>query len=307
MLRLFLFGALSVCADGSDAVNPARTHITGRPGSLLAFLALAPGRSFTRGELLATIWADHGEEVGIGAVNTLLWRLRKLVEKPPIAQTGLIACGRAGSIGLNPQAQITLDVNEFTGLVLPALAKPLERVGADEVDALRRAVNMYSADLLSDFRDEWILREREKHRRHYLNALGRLMQVSALGRDYASAIGYAQVILDRDALREDIHRELMRLFLHNGQRASALQQFERCRDVLKRELAIQPMPETLALYQSIADQAVGAVTRALGVSANGFSPGCGPTGPPAARELIESARQHLAQADAQLQLTLPHL
>ena len=47
------------------------------------------------------------------------------------------------------------------------------------------------------------------------------MQLRTLAQDYASAIQYAQDILDRDTLREDVHRELMRLFLLNGQRALA--------------------------------------------------------------------------------------
>src|SRR5215470_5087532 len=79
----------------------------------------------------------------------------------------------------------------------------------------------------------------------------------SLAQDYAGAIGYAQDILDRDALREDVHRELMRLFLLNGQRAMALHQFEICRGALRKELAIEPMRETLAVYQRIADSAVG--------------------------------------------------
>ena len=58
------------------------------------------------------------------------------------------------------------------------------------------------------------------------------MQVSTLAQDYSSAIRYAQDMLDRDTLREDIHRELMRLFLLSGQRALALRQFELCRAAL---------------------------------------------------------------------------
>ena len=42
------------------------------------------------------------------------------------------------------------------------------------------------------------------------------------------------------------------------QRAQALRQFEHCRELLRRELAIQPMRETLAVYQRIADNAIGA-------------------------------------------------
>jgi len=309
MLRLHLFGALSFSVgDAGVGACPPR-HVSGLPGSLLAFLALSHGRFFSRGELAAALWADHAEGVGNGSFNTVLWRLRKLVERPPVAHGALISCDRRGAVGLHPQAQISLDVEEFARLVLPALAKPLERTTEEDVEALRRGIELYTADILTDLGDEWALREREKHRRHRLNALGRLMQICALGRDHAAAIRYAQAILDQDALREDVHRELMRLFVASGQRALALRQFELCRAALKRELAIHPMPETAALYQSIADPAVGVEAAAEPRSAPALlaqraTPDAGPL---SARELVEAARRHLAQADAQLQMSLPFL
>jgi DNA-binding SARP family transcriptional activator len=206
---------------------------------------------------------------------------------------------------------VELDVEAFAQCVLPVLAKPIERMNEADVDALRGGIELYTADILTDLGDEWALREREKHRRHYLNALGRMMQICAVASDNASAIRYAQAILDNDALREDVHRELMRLFLHSGQRALALRQFELCRAALKRELAIQPMPETVALYRAIAHAAVSTdggfgiagIAGMLAVPAVPAQAGAGLT----ARELVESARLSLARADAQLQLSLPFL
>lgn len=312
MLQLHLFGALAFSIVAAGSLPCAPTHVSGRPGSLLAFLALARGRYFTRGELVAALWADQADAVGSGTFNTVLWRLRKLIEKPPVEHGTLIACDRRGAVGLHPQAPIQLDVDEFAQRVLPALAKPIEHMAEHDIDALRSGIALYTADILTDLGDDWALREREKHRRHYLNALGRLMQVCALAGDHGSAIRYAQTILDHDALREDVHRELMRLFLRSGQRALALRQFELCRGALKRELAIQPMAETIALYQSIADHAVGVDAAPQVPTFGSLLPtrtvpqfGDAPLYTP--RQLIESARQHLAQADAQLQMSLPFL
>ncbi|MED5617777.1 AfsR/SARP family transcriptional regulator [Ideonella sp. BN130291] len=312
MLRLHLFGALSFSFEGPGADVRSFLHVTGRPGSLLAFLALAHGRYFSRGELVSALWGDQAEGVGSGTFNTVLWRLRKLMECPPLVHGALITCDRHGAVGLDPQARIALDVDEFARLVLPALAKPLEHTTEDDVQALRRGIELYTADILTDLADEWALREREKHRRHRLNALGRLMQICTLGRDHASAIRYAQAILDQDALREDVHRDLMRLFLASGQRALALRQFEQCRAALKQELAIQPMHETIALYQGIADHAVRVegpptLEDLLAPRAAPALPALVGAAPLSARELVECARAHLAQAEAQLQLTLPFL
>lgn len=308
MVRLHLFGVVSFSVDPGGSAAGETTHVRGRPGCLLAYLALARGRYFSRGELVSVLWPDQPDSVGAGTFNTVLWRLRKLVERPPLAHGSLIACDRRGALGLHLKAPVELDVEAFAQRVLPVLAKPLERMTEADVDALRGGIELYTADILTDLGEEWALREREKHRRHYLNALGRMMQMCTVARDHTSAIRYAQAVLDHDALREDVHRELMRLFLHSGQRALALRQFELCRAALKRELAIQPMPETVALYRGIAHDAVsadGGIATAgmLAVPALSVQAGGGLS----ARELVESARQYLARADAQLQLSLPFL
>jgi DNA-binding SARP family transcriptional activator len=283
--------------------------IAGRAGSLLAYLALAKGRFFQRSELLNTLWAEPGDAViSTGAFNTTLWRLRKALERPG-APAEIALCDRHGAIGLAHDAPLEIDTEAFSRLVAPVLAKPMEQLVAADIVALRRGVELYRDDVLAGFIDGWALRERELHRRMLLNALARLMQLSALANDHADAIRHAQLILDRDPLREDVHRELMRLYLANGQRALALLQFEACRAALKRELAIQPMRETIAVYQRIAESAVrhddGDDDRMASDERDSMHDAF--ASPPAtAFQLVESARRHLAQADAQLQQSLPY-
>lgn len=307
MLYLYLFGHLSV-ANGEGAAATAEVELAGRPGSLLAYLALARGRFFARSELLSALWPDQSEGGSIRCLNTVLWRLRKALARPPLAQSEVVVCDRRGAIGLPVDARVQLDVDEFSRLVTPALSRPLEQLDSAHVDQLRRGVALYRNDILAGFTDDWALRARELHRRTLLNALGRLMQLSTLAQDYPRAIGYGQDILDRDALREDVHRELMRLFLLNGQRARALQQFETCRASLRKELAIEPMRETLTLYQRIADSAV----RRAGEPRVATEPTSGwlalpadhvfatPEGRLTLRELVGRAHWYAAQADARL-------
>ncbi|XZG68929.1 AfsR/SARP family transcriptional regulator [Chitinibacteraceae bacterium HSL-7] len=291
-LQLSLFGSMTLLA-GSQALT-----LGGRVGSLLAFLALERGRFFSRTELCSALSGDRSEPMNTGALNTALWRLRKAVEPHPEAQGRVIGRDRRGGIGLLHGTDLTLDVEEFERLVQPALTRPIDTLTEAEVGALRRGVTLYKADILSGFDDDWALREREKLRRSYLNAHGRLMRIDTLTGEYASAIRHAQAILDCDELREDVHRELMLLYVHDGQRAQALRQFEYCRALLRRELAIQPMPETLALYQRIADSAI-----------TPSHPVITPTTEPVidVRVQLEQARQLLAQVDAHLASSLGQL
>ena len=309
MLRIRLFGSLSVARD-DDGEGVA---IAGRCANLLAYLALGHGRYFSRSELLANLWPERTSSSTPGSFNTALWRLRRMVERPPLKQGDVIVSDRRGAIGLNGPVGVWLDVEEFERRVSPGLAGSPERLSDADIDGLRAGVAMYKSDILLDVTDDWALRERERLRRSYLNALGRLMQLATIRRDYDEAIAHAQAILDNDALREDVHRDLMQLYVMSGQRAQALQQFECCRDLLRRELAIQPMRETMEVYRRIADSAIGAArdgrTWPVPDSGRGF-----PRARPARGEgrldpcvLIDQARRRLSEADVQLQLSLEFL
>jgi DNA-binding SARP family transcriptional activator len=56
----------------------------------------------------------------------------------------------------------------------------------------------------------------------------------------------------------------MRCYCALGDRPKAIQQFEICADMLKREFQIEPMPETLALYTEIRDGSRGLVMQQPG-------------------------------------------
>ncbi len=320
MLRIWLFGSLCVA---NDASGEQVTAVSGRCGSLLAYLALGRGRYFSRAELLDTLWPERMASMTAGSFNTALWRLRRMVECAPFQHGELIASDRRGAIGLNGSQAIWLDIEEFEHRIASGLSRPIEQLDDHDIEDLRAGVALYKSDILLEFTDDWALREREKHRRHYLNALWRLMQLCAIRREYGEAVRYAQCILDCDALREDVHRELMQLFVLSGQRAQALRQFEVCRDMLRRELAIPPMRETLSLYRQIADSAIGGDQMPAPTMQAPLRFDFPPASPLAAfdmpqdvvdlaadrhaRSCIATARQHLAAADAQLELSLRQL
>ena len=310
MLYLYLFGHLSVARCDGPQPWPA-VDLEGRPGSLLAYLALARGRFFARSELLNALWSEQNDTGSLHSFNTALWRLRKALAGPPLEQTDVVVCDRRGAVGLRPDAQLQLVLAQLYRVGNPHRQKPKGPKAGAGVASQRPGVGLYRDDVLAGFTDDWALRARELHRRTLLNALGRLMQVSTLAQDWAGAIRFAQDILDRDTLREDVHRELMRLFVLNGQRAMALRQFELCRAALRKELAIEPMRETLAAYQRIAD---GAIRRAGEIPpAPSPAPAAAPWFPPSPlrqpvgantalslQELVSRAHWYVAQADARL-------
>ncbi len=320
MLHIQLFGSLSV----QQAFPDGRTItllLTSRLANVLAFLALFRGHYFSREKLVAELWDDlYGSEVSQGAFNNILWRLRKNIEKDHYKAGELINRDCRGFICFRKEADVYLDIEEFRKKVRGVLELPIAQLKSRDIEALNSAVRLYQADILGDFNAEWALREREKLRRVYFKILGKLASYSRTTGDYGSSVRYAQLILDNEPLQEDIHRELMELYELNGQRALALRQFETCRNLLRKELAIPPMLQTMQLYQSIADHALHPsdyshlephynaledfnilkdIPGTPDITGIGSISGV-PQSQVASRALINQAREHMAIADAQL-------
>lgn len=252
-LSVHLFGTTSASLCCPQRVQSLA--LSPRSAELLAFLALGRGRYFGRSEIAEAIW-DADDEVSTGSVNTALWRLRRSIELAPAKAGDFLIVNRQGCVGLNGPVQMQCDVQLFEQLVQTHRAITTAQLSEARQQHLEIAVALYRESALAEFRSAWALRERERLRNAYLDALQRLMQHSAAKHDYGGAIHYARRLLATDGLREDVHRVLMRYLVLDGQRAAALRQFDACRTALKRELAIQPMRETFAVYQQIADKAV---------------------------------------------------
>src|SRR3990167_3995963 len=144
MFRIWLFGSLSI---GSDEAGGQAVAIAGRSANLLAYLALGRGRYFSRSELLGSLWPEHASSSTAGSFNTALWRLRRLIERPPLKHGDLIVCDRRGAIGLNGPAGVWLDVDEFERLVAPGLAKAPEQLSDADIEGLRQGVRLYKSDI----------------------------------------------------------------------------------------------------------------------------------------------------------------
>lgn len=326
MLTVVLFGWMSASLEFSSSVRTLT--LAPRVAELLAFLALGRGEYFARADIADSIWGDRAHTVKASTFNTALWRLRRSIEQTPARPGDFLVTNRQGAVGLNGPQPVSIDVAEFERQSRAGLSKPIEQLTQADHDALRASISLYRSNVLSGFCGLWALRERERLRNTFLNAAGRLMHISELRRDYDDAIHYARLVLAVDELREDVHRDLMRYLVCNGQRALALRQFEVCRAALNRELAIQPMNETMAVYRQIAEGATGcpkpgesrepallpgsggAIESSIASSRAAFPPAperlvpAGTTWPATAADQVQSARHLLAEADSHLKKTL---
>lgn len=222
-------------SGGRDLVSGAKTVL------LLARLALPPGQIHDRKRLTELLWPDRGEVQALASLRQSLWSLRKALGQgalPPII-------AERTSIRLDP-AVVEVDAVEFE-----------RQIRSDKQADLERAIALYRGDFLEEFDlddDEGyqpFLFERRRLRGMALSGLKTLAGLRARAGDPDGAVEVAQRALSFDPLQEDVHAMIMRLHRDNGRLGLARDQYEACRDLLRRELGVAPSEEMEALRNSL--------------------------------------------------------
>src|SRR4030095_15880298 len=99
--------------------------------------------------------------------------------------------------------------------------------------------------------NEWAYAESEELRGKLADALEQLSEAyRALG-EAEKAIPYARRLISLDPLNEASHRRLMEVYMQAGQHSAALKQYQTCEQILRKELGLDPQPETRDLYKKI--------------------------------------------------------
>ena len=241
-MRIHLFGGLELVSSG---LEPARLP-TRKTALVVAALALSRKR-MTRQALCDLFWPDREEEQGRSSLRQALTAIRKLF---PDDGAGPHVSGNIEAVQLAARPD-DVDAWRFDALV-----------ETNEPSRLVNAADLYRGDILSginlsDPLDQWFAPYQRSYRRKALDLVERLsqMQGAQAGPAEGSCEALAERLLSADPAAEEAHRALVRLYQRQGRMNAALRQFDLCKEALKRELGVEPEPQTSALIARPAETA----------------------------------------------------
>lgn len=230
-------------ASGAEVPLPGK-----KARALFAYLAANRGREQPRDRLATLLWGSRFQDQARQSLRQCLSRLRRALGRD------ILRVGEQ-QVGLEP-GRITVDLARFEDLALNGTA-----------ESLAEAASLFEDDFLagleipeSDY-EEWVSAERRRIRDIACRVLTGLAERRAVAGDFERAIEAAEQALALDALREDGHRLLMRLYADSGRRTLALRQYHAAADLIRQELQADPEPETQALFARLRD---GAAARVAG-------------------------------------------
>jgi DNA-binding SARP family transcriptional activator/tetratricopeptide (TPR) repeat protein len=224
-VRLELFGAPKLLKGSTISRLERRT------AAVLAYLALE-GEA-VKYQLAGWLWAESPETTARNNMRQLLRRLKQSAAVDVIE----------GEDRIRLTEHVVADAQEMQA----------HAFAGDHAKALEFSSELLQGMLFDDSPDfeEWLLAARESlEALRRSAAVGESARLEGLG-ELSAALRFAAEHLRLEPLSEDAHRRIMRLHYLTGDRSTALQTFDRCERLLKTELGVEPLPETVALMREI--------------------------------------------------------
>lgn len=226
---------------GAPPVTQFRTQKT---GALLGYLAYHADRDHPREELIEILWPEDDRDSGRHKLSVALSSLRAQLEPTGVPDGAVLLTGRL-TAHLNPSAFIT-DAGEFEAALRAAEG---EAEDGRRIARLARAVELYRGRLLPGCYEEWILPEQQRLNERYLGAISQLVRLLTGSGKPEEAMQHALAATAVDPLREEPHREVIRLYQAMGHPDAALRQYSALERLLSDAFGTRPSAATTALLE----------------------------------------------------------
>jgi predicted ATPase/DNA-binding SARP family transcriptional activator len=219
--------------------------------ALLAYLAVNNSQmhqKHSREALSTLLWPDLNQVKAFTNLRHTLWEIQKLLGP------NWLEADRE-TVSMSDEKNIWVDVHRFETLWKES------QVQIDislQVPLLMECVKLYRHHFLTGFSlknappfDEWSLSKADELRHTLTNALTLLTEDYCLLGDADSALPHVRRLVTLDPLNESAHRLLMQIYIQTGQHNAALKQYQSLEQLLRKEMGLDPQPETRILYKQI--------------------------------------------------------
>ncbi|MFD1148555.1 AfsR/SARP family transcriptional regulator [Saccharothrix hoggarensis] len=236
-LEFGVLGPLQVLADG-------RQLVIGRKGmrGLLAMLVLEANRVVPIDEIVDSLWADDPPATARTIVHGYVSRLRRMLEQADPAGSARILTTPPGyQLSVDPWR---LDFHRARQLVAGARGKP----APIRAQLLRESLGLWRGQVLTDVPGDPITTDLEELR---LAAVEERIEAELeLGR-HLELVGELRQLVNEHPFRERLVGHMMRALYRSGQRADALDAYQRFHRRVVDELGIDPGPGLRVLHEQV--------------------------------------------------------
>jgi DNA-binding SARP family transcriptional activator/predicted ATPase/Tfp pilus assembly protein PilF len=241
---------------------------TTKTRGLLVYLALEGAKTHSRDHLAALFWPSQSEKHAKQSLRQALFQLKKVINGVPVLDVS------NRTIRLDPGLVIQSDTAE-----IEALASACREHGHRGIDyclpCLQRQqaiLDLFQGEFLDGFQladnayfNEWLILRREKIHLIAMAANDILGKYYERRGEYHQSLQYVQAQLALEPWREISHRQAIRLYALLGERSRALNQYQECCAVLKKEFDVSPTAATERLVDQIKTGSLQAISPTINI------------------------------------------
>jgi SARP family transcriptional regulator, regulator of embCAB operon len=254
-VRVYLAGRLCVEHDG---IVVDERRLAGPQGMVLfAMLAAEHGTPIARELLAEELWAETPPVSWESSIRMLVSKLRAALR--PLRQPSpaeLLESG-VGHYQFNLPDGGVVDLDAAGAAVRHAEASLADdELGRAQSEALTACI-ISRRPFLPGADGPWARGRRRRLADHHARACELVAEVLLRKGDHRQAAREAARAVEIDPCREGAYRQLMRAYAGAGDRGLAQRAFDRCRQVLREELGVDPSPDTQALHRLLTGRAPG--------------------------------------------------
>ena len=239
---------LSVFTLGRFKVLRPYFHISNwkrqKAKEIFKFLLIKHGKPVSTYKLVDIFWPDTDFQKAKKSLWSAISALRGALEPelPPKAKSSYIFVQDENYVLRLPEGSF-LDFEEFEQIA----NKGILMADKDEKEALKmfeKAKKLYKGEFLpEDIYEQWSVNIRERLKIIFQDVLKRLAKSYLKRRHFSECISTCYTIIEIDPWDELAYLILMKALVLQGQEFKALKVFDRCHNILTKELGIEPSQE----------------------------------------------------------------
>jgi DNA-binding SARP family transcriptional activator/tetratricopeptide (TPR) repeat protein len=259
VVQFRILGPLDIVLDGRPVTIAAP-----RQRAVLAALLLNANRVLPADRIIALIWGDDPPATAQKTLQTLVHRLRRLIEPGPLLETRFPGY----LLRLPPDA---LDLTRLEALHRAGTQALRAGDPAGAARLLRQAAGLSRGPALVDIAtDGRLADELTRIRELQLQVLEDRNEAELRCGNHAELIGEIRTLVVEHPLRERLCGQLMLALYRSGRQSEALTAYRNQRRTLAEELGITPTPELEALHRAVltADPALAGPAETGGAGPN---------------------------------------
>lgn len=243
LVRVRAFGLLEV-QRGQEPI-PNKLWKTQKTKYFFAFLASEWGRYFHEDHIMDHFWPDDREK---GKKN-IYWAtsvtrrcLRVNDDEPELLER------QGESLRLNPTVPRWVDTEEFDKAAQAGATAEAAGQAETARSHYRRMAQLYLGPYLEGCYLDWALRRRDSLEKALVDAMCRLSALAGAAGDHREALESANRALEHDTCRQEAHLLAMQSYIGLGQPESAIEQYQHCEALLRKDYHIEPNTELIECY-----------------------------------------------------------